>query len=144
MRVRPFAGQEPALAMRESEHGRRWFWATLVLSSISIIALVFAFWELVENHYFRDLNYVSLHYLYISRGIAEGHNGRIDHFEGDELLCLFGLEASEEDDALRAADAASELIARVGEVGLGLEQRPRVLRARRRDARGRPRRPQPR
>ena len=56
--------------MRESEHGRRWFWATLVLSSISIIALVFAFWELVENHYFRDLNYVSLHYLYISRGIA--------------------------------------------------------------------------
>ena len=56
--------------MRESERGRRWFWATLVLSSISIVALVFAFWELVENHYFRDLNYVSLHYLYISRGIA--------------------------------------------------------------------------
>jgi two-component system, sporulation sensor kinase E len=56
--------------MREREHGRQWFWATLVLSSISIIALVFAFWELVENHYFRDLNYVSLHYLYISRGIA--------------------------------------------------------------------------
>ena len=56
--------------MRDNEHGRRWFWATLVLSSISIIALVFAFWELVENHYFRELNYVSLHYLYISRGIA--------------------------------------------------------------------------
>jgi PAS domain S-box-containing protein len=56
--------------MRDSEHGRRWFWATLVLSSISIVALVFAFWELVENHYFRELNYVSLHYLYISRGIA--------------------------------------------------------------------------
>jgi PAS domain S-box-containing protein len=56
--------------MRDSEHERRWFWATLVLSSISIVALVFAFWELVENHYFRDLNYVSLHYLYISRGIA--------------------------------------------------------------------------
>ncbi len=56
--------------MRDGEHGREWFWATLVLSSISIVALVFAFWELVENHYFRDLNYVSLHYLYISRGIA--------------------------------------------------------------------------
>jgi PAS domain S-box-containing protein len=56
--------------VRDSEHGRRWFWATLVLSSISIVALVFAFWELVENHYFRELNYVSLHYLYISRGIA--------------------------------------------------------------------------
>jgi PAS domain S-box-containing protein len=58
------------LPVRDSEHERRWFWATLVLSSISIVALVFAFWELVENHYFRDLNYVSLHYLYISRGIA--------------------------------------------------------------------------
>ncbi|MGI9103275.1 MAG: two-component system sensor histidine kinase NtrB [Terriglobales bacterium] len=56
--------------MRDSQQERRWFWATLVLSSVSIIALVFAFWELVENHYFRDLNYVSLHYLYISRGIA--------------------------------------------------------------------------
>ncbi|MFB3815904.1 MAG: nitrogen regulation protein NR(II) [Terriglobales bacterium] len=49
---------------------RRWFWATLVLSSISIIAVVFAFWELVENHFFREADYVSLHYLYISRGIA--------------------------------------------------------------------------
>src|SRR5512142_614223 len=56
--------------MRDSEHGRRWFWATLALSSISIVALVFAFWELVENHYFRELNYVSLHDLYIRRGIA--------------------------------------------------------------------------
>lgn len=58
------------VSMAESEQESRWFWATLVLSSISIVALVFAFWELVENHYFRDLNYVSLHYLYISRGIA--------------------------------------------------------------------------
>ena len=64
----PFSGR--SVSLRDIEHGRRWFWATLVLSSISIIALVFAFWELVENHYFRDLNYVSLHYLYISRGIA--------------------------------------------------------------------------
>lgn len=49
---------------------RRWMWGTLVLSSISIVALVFAFWELVENRFFHDLDYVSLHYLYISRGIA--------------------------------------------------------------------------
>ena len=55
--------------------------------------------------------------------VAEAHNGRIDHFEGDELLCLFGLEASEEDDAVRAADAANALIVRVGQVGEGLEQR---------------------
>ncbi|MFB3916611.1 MAG: nitrogen regulation protein NR(II) [Terriglobales bacterium] len=54
----------------DSTHERRWFWATLVLSSISIVAVVFAFWELVENHYFREMDYVSLHYLYISRSIA--------------------------------------------------------------------------
>jgi PAS domain S-box-containing protein len=51
-------------------HERRWFWATLILSSSTIICLVFAFWELIENRFFRDLDYVSLHYLYISRGIT--------------------------------------------------------------------------
>ncbi len=56
--------------MTSGNREQRWFWGTLVLSSISIIAVVFAFWELVENHYFRDLNYVTLHYLYISRGVA--------------------------------------------------------------------------
>lgn len=49
---------------------RRWFWATLVLSSITMVALVFASWELVENHFFRDADYLTLHYLYITRGIA--------------------------------------------------------------------------
>ena len=56
--------------MDKSHQERRWFWITLMLSSISIVALVFAFWELIENRYFRDLDYVSLHYLYISRGIT--------------------------------------------------------------------------
>jgi two-component system, NtrC family, sensor kinase len=54
----------------DSESQRHWFWATLVLSSISIVSVVFAFWELVENRYFSDIDYVSLHYLYVSRGIA--------------------------------------------------------------------------
>ena len=49
---------------------RRWFWVTLILSSTTIVCLVFAFWELIENRFFRDLDYVSLHYLYISRGIT--------------------------------------------------------------------------
>src|SRR5512140_3046127 len=49
---------------------RRWFWATLTLSSISIVALVFALWELVEYRFFRDVDYLSLHYLYVSRGIV--------------------------------------------------------------------------
>ncbi len=56
--------------MKQGSTSRGWFWATLTLSSVSLVALVFAFWELVENRFFRDLDYVSLHYLYISRGVA--------------------------------------------------------------------------
>jgi PAS domain S-box-containing protein len=48
----------------------RWFWLTLLLSSVSIAALVFAAWELVESRFFRDADYVTLHYLYVSRGVA--------------------------------------------------------------------------
>ena len=49
---------------------RNWQWGTLILSTVSIAAAVFAFWELIENRLFRDLDYASLHYLYISRGIT--------------------------------------------------------------------------
>ena len=49
---------------------RRWFWATLVLSSITMAAVVFAAWELVEHRFFEHLDYITLHYLYITRGIA--------------------------------------------------------------------------
>ena len=49
---------------------RRWFWATLALSSISIIGFVFAVWELLESHFFRDVDYLTLHYLYVSRGVV--------------------------------------------------------------------------
>ena len=49
---------------------RRWFWATLALSSVSIVGFVFAVWELLESHFFRDADYLTLHYLYISRGVV--------------------------------------------------------------------------
>jgi two-component system, sporulation sensor kinase E len=48
----------------------RWFWITLLLSSVSLVAVVFAAWELVESRFFREIDYVTLHYLYISRGVA--------------------------------------------------------------------------
>lgn len=48
----------------------KWFWATLTLSSASIVALVFAIWELLENHLFREVDYTTLHYLYLTRGVA--------------------------------------------------------------------------
>jgi PAS domain S-box-containing protein len=49
---------------------KRWFWATLTLSSLTIVSVVFAGWELVENRFFRDATYVTLHYLYLTRSIA--------------------------------------------------------------------------
>jgi PAS domain S-box-containing protein len=49
---------------------RRWFWATLTLSSISIVGFVFAVWELLESHLFRNVDYLTLHYLYVSRGVV--------------------------------------------------------------------------
>ena len=49
---------------------KRWFWATLTLSSITIVSLVFAAWELVDNRFFRNADYLTLHYLYITRGVA--------------------------------------------------------------------------
>ncbi len=42
----------------------------LALSSISIIGFVFAVWELLESHFFRDIDYLTLHYLYVSRGVV--------------------------------------------------------------------------
>jgi PAS domain S-box-containing protein len=49
---------------------KRWFWATLTLSSLTIVSVVFAAWELVDNRFFRFANYLTLHYLYITRGVA--------------------------------------------------------------------------
>jgi PAS domain S-box-containing protein len=49
---------------------KQWFWATLTLSSITVAAIVFAAWELMEYRFFRDANYLTLHYLYVTRGLA--------------------------------------------------------------------------
>ncbi len=49
---------------------RQWFWATLILSCVTIVTFVFAAWELVEKRFFRDVDYQTLHFLYISRGVV--------------------------------------------------------------------------
>jgi PAS domain S-box-containing protein len=59
----------PRLAVQAGTPERRWFWATLTLSSFSIVVLVFAAWEVIENRLFSHVDYVTLHYLYITRGI---------------------------------------------------------------------------
>jgi PAS domain S-box-containing protein len=56
--------------MARSNDSSGWFWVTLVLSCITIVALVFATWELVEHRFFRQVSYAQLHALYITRGIA--------------------------------------------------------------------------
>ncbi len=49
---------------------RRWLWATLLLSCTTIVALVFSAWELIEHRFFHSASYLTLHYLYITRGIV--------------------------------------------------------------------------
>jgi len=56
--------------MDASLRERRWMWVTLGLSSVTIVAIVFAVWELFEAEFFRNVDYITLHYLYISRGIV--------------------------------------------------------------------------
>lgn len=56
--------------LRAAVPEKRWFWATLALSSITIVSAVFAAWEVLENRLFRHVNYVTLHYLYVTRGVA--------------------------------------------------------------------------
>lgn len=55
--------------MAVSTQERGWFWVTLGLSSVSIVAVVFAVSEVVENRFFSHVDYVTLHYLYITRGM---------------------------------------------------------------------------
>ena len=65
------ADSVPGSADRRVKAGEsRWFWVTLVLSSTTIVAFVFAVWELVEKRLFRDVDYLTLHRLYITRGVA--------------------------------------------------------------------------
>lgn len=56
--------------MREESGKDMWIWGTLLLSCVTILIFVFAVWELVEQHFFRDLDYRELHYLYITRGVG--------------------------------------------------------------------------
>jgi len=44
--------------MVEESNKSVWLWGTLLLSCLTILIFVFAVMELVERHYFRDLNYV--------------------------------------------------------------------------------------
>jgi class 3 adenylate cyclase/tetratricopeptide (TPR) repeat protein len=52
------------------------------------------------------------------RVILERHGGTVEKFVGDAVMAVFGIPVSHEDDALRAARAASEMRQAIGEHGL--------------------------
>src|SRR3990172_8366318 len=56
--------------MSPESANRTWFWTTLLLSCLTVLSVVFATWELVEQRFFQDLDFRQLHYLYITRGVA--------------------------------------------------------------------------
>jgi hypothetical protein len=45
-------------------------WSWIILSGATVGAAVFAVWEGLQQNYFQDLDDRTLHYLYITRGIA--------------------------------------------------------------------------
>jgi class 3 adenylate cyclase len=72
--------------------------------------------------------------------IVEGHGGQVEKFIGDAVMAVFGVPTVHEDDALRAARAALEMLevlpdlgvrARIaintGEVVVGTEERLRPV-----------------
>jgi PAS domain S-box-containing protein len=66
----PVSAKQSSLRYTGEAQTQPWFWLTLTLSTITIVASVWAVWELIQDHFFRDLDYRTVHYLYVTRGIA--------------------------------------------------------------------------
>jgi PAS domain S-box-containing protein len=54
----------------DEPNNRIWLWGTLLLSCLTILIFVWAVWELVEQRFFRELDYRQLHFLYVTRGMV--------------------------------------------------------------------------
>ena len=52
--------------------------------------------------------------------IIEQHGGTVERFRGDEVMAVFGIPVAHEDDALRAARAATAMMRRLGELSAEL------------------------
>jgi class 3 adenylate cyclase/tetratricopeptide (TPR) repeat protein len=57
-------------------------------------------------------------YFEVVSGRIEAHGGTVEKFAGDAVMAAFGVPVAHEDDALRAARAALEIVSRVDELGL--------------------------
>ncbi len=62
----------PSGFQRFLQWGKREGLAPLLLSCVTLLALIFLTWEVIEKKFFSGLDFATLHYLYISRGIVTG------------------------------------------------------------------------
>jgi predicted ATPase/class 3 adenylate cyclase len=63
---------------------------------------------------------VQWQYFDAMREIVERHGGTVEKFIGDEVMAVFGVPTTHEDDALRAVRAADEMLDGAQELGLGV------------------------
>jgi predicted ATPase/class 3 adenylate cyclase len=63
---------------------------------------------------------VQWRYFEAMREVVERHGGTVEKFIGDEVMAVFGVPSTHEDDALRAVRAADEMLDGARELGLGV------------------------
>src|SRR3989338_691407 len=51
---------------------KRGYFTPLILSSFTIMVSVFLLWELIQRNFFAEVDMSTLHFLYITRGVALG------------------------------------------------------------------------
>lgn len=68
--IPPVSVKQSSLRSTGSAQTEPWFWLTLTFSSFAIVASVWAVWELIEDHFLNNMGYRTVHYLYVTRGIA--------------------------------------------------------------------------
>jgi class 3 adenylate cyclase/tetratricopeptide (TPR) repeat protein len=69
-----------------------------------------------------SLRHVMARYFEAMRDVIERHGGTVEKFIGDAVMAVFGVPAVHEDDALRAARAATEMRDALGELNDELER----------------------
>jgi class 3 adenylate cyclase/tetratricopeptide (TPR) repeat protein len=69
-----------------------------------------------------SLRHVMARYFEAMRAVIERHGGTVEKFIGDAVMAVFGVPAVHEDDALRAARAATEMRDALGELNDELER----------------------
>ena len=76
--------------------------------------------ERVDAESVRDLMF---RYFHEMRSAIERHGGTVEKFIGDAVMAVFGVPVAHEDDALRAARAATEMRLRLASLNDELERR---------------------